>query len=479
MISLAAVQPIVDAVLYEGYILYPYRPTSDKNRQRWTFGGIYPQVYFDATGGAEPCHMQTQCLIEGDADTKLEVRVRFLQPAAREVGKLKQPLQSWPDNDAVDAALPAFEPVASLVLGDKQYYSWQEAMERDVAVADCRLGALLDATERRPFNFGDGREIEPITDDAGVVQGVIVHRHSALDGHVELAAEQVADNIYRLTVRVENHTRMDPATIDNREQASLHSFASTHTILGVEGGHFLSLMDPPDALADIAAACDNQGAYPILVGDPRRHDTLLSSPIILYDYPEIAPESPGDLYDGTEIDELLSLSILAMTDAEKREMAATDARGAALLKRTEALTGEDFMRMHGVLRQPKADEGLGTGDWGLDGENNTLEPATADDHNGPRLAYYSNDGSQLKVGDRVRLRPKPNGDVWDMVLKDKTAVVEGIERDFEDKIHVAVAIDDDPGREWGMQRMPGHRFFFSLDEVEPLEQAEADREARA
>lgn len=476
MISLAAVQPIVDAALYEGYILYPYRPTSNKNRQRWIFGGIYPQVYFEATGGAEPCHMQTQCLIEGDAETRLEVRVRFLQPAAREVGKLKQPLQSWPDNDAADAELPAFEPVASLVLGDKQYHSWQEAMERDVAVADCRLGALLDATERRPFNFGDGREIEPIADDAGVVQGVIVHRHSALDGQVELAAEQVADNIYRLTVRIENHTRMDPATIENREQASLYSFASTHTILGVEAGQFLSLMDPPDALADMAAACDNQGAYPILIGDPRHHDTLLSSPIILYDYPEIAPESPGDLYDGTEIDEILSLNILAMTDEEKREMAATDARGAALLKRTEALTGEDFMRMHGVLRQPWAGAEVGTRDLlGPSPEESPLEPT----QNGPRLAYYSNDGSQLKVGDRVRLRPKPNGDVWDMVLKDKTAVVEGIERDFEDKIHVAVAIDDDPGREWGMQRMPGHRFFFSLDEVEPLEQAAADREARA
>ena len=87
----------------------------------------------------------------------------------------------------------------------------------------------------------------------------------------------------------------------------------------------------------------------MLVGEGQR-DTLLSSPIILYDYPQIAPESPGDLFDGTEIDEILSLRILTMTDEEKREMRAVDERARRILERTEALPPEHFMKLHGALR---------------------------------------------------------------------------------------------------------------------------------
>jgi hypothetical protein len=161
-------------------------------------------------------------------------------------------------------------------------------------------------------------------------------------------------------------------------------------------------------------------------------DTLLSSPIILYDYPQVAPESPGDLFDATEIDEILSLRILAMSDTEKREMAAVDARALALLERTEALTPEQWQAMHGTLRQAKP----------------------------PRAG--------MRVGARVRLHPKGRADIMDMVLAGKTAVIEAIERDFEDRLHVAVAVDDDPGREFGLERMPGHRFFFAPDEIEVL-----------
>ena len=260
-------------------------------------------------------------------------------------------------------------------------------------------------------------------------------------GEVTLSAERVTDEVVRLTIGIVNTTPL--AAVLDRNQAQLYALASTHTILGTDGA-FVSLLDPPAALAEAAAACANQGTWPVLVGAPGARDTLLSSPIILYDYPEVAPESPGDLYDATEIDEILSLRILAMADAEKREMAAVDARARALLERTEALTPDQWQAMHGTLRHPAAPDG-------------------------PRLACVRDGELELKVGARVRLHPRGGADIMDLVLAGKTAVIEAIERDFEDRLHVAVAVDDDPGREFGLARMPGHRFFFAPEEIEVLE----------
>ncbi len=76
-------------------------------------------------------------------------------------------------------------------------------------------------------------------------------------------------------------------------------------------------------------------------------------------------------------------------------------------------------------------------------------------------------GVELRVGDRVRICPRKQADIMDMALAGKVAVIEAIEQDFEDKIQLAVVLDDDPGREFGMMRQPGHRFFFSPEEVEP------------
>lgn len=77
-------------------------------------------------------------------------------------------------------------------------------------------------------------------------------------------------------------------------------------------------------------------------------------------------------------------------------------------------------------------------------------------------------GVEVKQGDRVRLSPRRGGDIFDIALAGKTAIVEAIEQDYEDKVHLAVVLEDDPGRDLGMMRQPGHRFFFALEEVEPL-----------
>jgi len=92
----------------------------------------------------------------------------------------------------------------------------------------------------------------------------------------------------------------------------------------------------------------------------------------------------------------------------------------------------------------------------LEPESTTLESVTAF-------------GVELRVGDRVRLWPQKSADIMDLALKGKVAIVEAVERDFDDQVHLAVVLEDDPGRDLGMLRQPGHRFFFSPQEVEPLQ----------
>jgi hypothetical protein len=181
---------------------------------------------------------------------------------------------------------------------------------------------------------------------------------------------------------------------------------------------------------------------------------MLSAPIILYDYPKIAPESPGDLFDGTEIDEILTLRILTLTEAEKREIAAADPRSRAMLLRSEALTAEELARLHGTFRDP------------ADRKSSVDGPRPSQPHLAGETSAVK--ASALRVGDHVRLKPKPSSDIMDVVLRDQLAVVEAIERDFDDRLHIAVTILDDPGRDLGIDRMPGHRFFFAPDEVEPV-----------
>ena len=443
--SQGTAEAIARAVLYEGYILYPYRPSSIKNHQRWTFGGIFPREFADRAG-SDPCTMQTQCLVRG-RDPIAYIRVRFLHLVARQAGTLVEPAPKL----AVDSE-PAFTPVPSLDLDGTRFVTWEEAIEREVVAPNLLLRALFERPAVIPFDFSGTRQFEPLRRRNGQVAGALLRTALALQGELTIAAEPVGGELFRLTTRIENTTTCDPCEIADRNRAQRRAFASTHTILAVQRGHWISSMDPPADLQKAAASCDNQGTWPVLVGEAGSTDTLLSSPIILYDYPQIAPESPGDFFDGTEIDEMLTLRILTMTDEEKREMAATEPRARALLERTEAMTPMEIGRLHGALRNPR---GPGENAWsGIDDK--------------PRLASVRVAGVELTIGDRVRLDPKGRADIMDLVLKDRVAVIEAIECDFEDRIHLAVTIADDPGRELGFGHMPGHRFFFGPDEVQPL-----------
>jgi hypothetical protein len=332
------VEKIADAVLYEGYMLYPYRPSSVKNQRRWNFGVLCPRSYSELQQDSDRWMMQTECLVKASPSARLVVKVRFLQIVRRSVGKLRTPeLGVESEIDYVDR----------LEVNGRVIQPWQEAVEREF------MSALLDPVSLSSLAslhlpFPAGKQIEYLRDEQGRAVGVIVREWENLTALVQCDSTRCDDGVFKVTVRVSNLSEFEPIAIIHREDALGFSLVSAHTILGVEHGEFVSLLDPPTNLKDIAALCNNVGTWPVLVGDEAV--TVLSSPIILYDRPQIAPESAGNLFDSTEIDEILSLRILTLTDEEKREMRQSDERAREILERTENMPKEQFMKLHGVLR---------------------------------------------------------------------------------------------------------------------------------
>ena len=350
--NLDRVQKIADAVLYEGYMLYPYRQSAVKNQQRWNFGVLCPRSYSESQNGTEAWSMQTECLLESGQSTTLNVTVRFLQIVDRTVGKLALPLRELPPD-----AEPAFDVVDGLEIAGQRHVPWQEAVEREVAAPPLHEEAAL---LYRPvsFDFPAARTLEPLRDEDGIIVGVLIRESGALSGSVEIDLKQCTEGISKVTVIVRNLTSFGSAEQRDRSDALMDSLVSAHTILALENGVFFSMFAPPENLQGLADECRNLHTWPVLVGEEGDRDIILSSPIILYDYPQIAPESPGALFDGTEIDEILSLRILTLTEEEKREMRQSDQRTRQILERTENMPPEHFMKLHGVLRglRPTAQE---------------------------------------------------------------------------------------------------------------------------
>ena len=393
------VEQLADAVLYEGCNLYPYRPSALKNRHRWLFGSVLPRQWCKRHPSGERWSVQTQVLLLGGPHTQVDVQLRFLQNA---------------------------EP-------------------RDVTER-FRIGDLLQHERHQRITF-------PAESDSTVFQagdcdaaGVNVRDRRTLEASLRVDCEPCdrstdAKGLHRLTVCLENVTEIPESLVQTmpRDVALLSSFVSLHVLLHAVDGEFVSSIDPPSQFRNEAEACENVGLWPVLVGDARPPATVLAAPIILEDFPRIAPESPGDLFDGTEIDELLSLRIRTLTDDEKREAASTDERTRQLLQRTEALDQDNLARLHGTFRDS---------------------------------SLRRTDGDGFQPGDRVRLRPTRRADAFDLLLDGRVAVVTAVERDFEDEVHLAVTVEDDPGQDLGASGMPGHRFFFRPEEVERLDEEE-------
>jgi hypothetical protein len=320
-VNFELVEKIAGAILYEGYILYPYRPSAIKNRQRWNFGTLYPRRYAEGQRPAEPFRLVAECLAMTDENTGLNVRVRFLQ--------LVRQQQSGMAARAENLQRPSDPSL-----------EWEEAVERTCEQRDIRVGEMMADPLVLTFRM----------DASDLTNGHNVGAVADLQGEVLLKADVLPEGGRRLSIELQNSTAISESMANSRSDALLKSFVSAHVLLGLAGGEFISLLDPGDAFREAAAACRNLGVFPVLAGEEPDRTTMLCAPIILYDYPKIAPESTGDFFDGTEMDEMLALRVLTLTDAEKAEMRTSDTRARRILERTEALTNENLLKAHGAIR---------------------------------------------------------------------------------------------------------------------------------
>jgi hypothetical protein len=319
------VEKIAAAILYEGYILYPYRATAIKNRQRWNFGTLYPRAYAEAQRPQEPYHLVAECLVVADSKSildaaSLDVRISFLQLVRQQ---------------QVSAQLSAGRgPLTDPSL------AWDEAVERTSEHSHLRLNHLIAAPLSLSLHM----------DAAGLPAGGSGDLAADLQLEITISAQVLEDGPCKLRLEVQNTSQLRSGAGAKRDQALPSSFVSAHLLLGITGAEFVSLLDPGQAYRESAAACCNIGVFPVLAGDDPDRSRMLCSPIILYDYPQIAPESAGDFFDGTEMDEMLTLRVLTLTDAEKEEMRIGDPRARKILERTEALTPDAMLKAHGIVR---------------------------------------------------------------------------------------------------------------------------------
>ena len=319
---------MADAVLWEGYVLYPYRASAAKNQVRWQYGVLAPRPYSEADG-YERWSMQTECLLEFGLEATVDVRIRALQVQQRTVE---------------EAVAGGFKPVAELEVDGELWASWDEAVEHTFDITGFDLAR--PAVREVPVHLGSGREVEALGS-----AGQVVRERWSVDAVVRLESEHSPGPypLTRLRVTVENRTDW-PETDVPRDEAMRHSLVAVHTLLRSDDARFISLLEPPEFARAAAESCTNVGTFPVLVGDPEQPTTVLSSPIILYDHPAVAAESQGDMCDATEIDEILALRILTLTDDEKRLARSTDPRAAAIVDRIEGFTPDVFASLHGEMR---------------------------------------------------------------------------------------------------------------------------------
>ncbi len=348
--NLDLAKKVADAVLYEGYILYPYRASAIKNRQRFNFGVLMPGKWAARQQSGEKGRLQAECLIEGEAPQS-DVRVRFLQLVARDISRVLAPPASIAARQSVPglADLPC-EPVEELEVDGEIYQSWEEAIEREIVVANLNVSDLVEASQTR-WSRPPEQTNEDLTDVDGRIVGRLVRRQQRIEAVVTLQAFRLGDRLWKVRVEVENTTFIGPDTA--RSEAQLSALNSAHVLVVARSGEFISLLEPSADYAEAVGGCFNEGVWPVLVGDEGERDLMLASPIILYDYPQVAPESDGDYFDGTEMDEMLALRVMTLTDDEKRAMRGVDRRAREILERTENLSRSSLMHLHGTIRDLK------------------------------------------------------------------------------------------------------------------------------
>ncbi len=445
---------VADAVLYEGYVLYPYRASAQKNQLRWQFGVLVPPSYALASG-SERTSMRTQVVVEGDQPT-LHVRIRCLQVQRRTV-------------EATADGGGSFSAVDGLVHEGRTIMPWDEALEHEIDIDPVALVSVVTEPSEHVFVLPHGDDVEVLGDQSADVIGRALRHREELRGLVRISAQKLAAGkpLLKVTIEVENTTDWADPTAD-RDSAMRRSLVAVHTLLAVDDATFVSLLEPPPEAEQAVADCNNEGTFPVLIGDETRRDAMLSSPIILYDFPAVAPESAGQFCDSTEIDEILALRVMTLTDEEKAEARGTDPRAAAIVDRCDDMPAEIWSRLHGAVRslKPVADE--------------TDRSAVADEESSVPWWDPGQDSAfdpfsdVLRIGDievtsgtRVRLRPSRRADAHDLFYAGQLATVKGVFNDVDGDQHVAVTLDDDPGSD--ILEWQGRFLYFHPDEIQVLE----------
>jgi hypothetical protein len=441
--TLSLARLAADAVLYEGYLLYPYRSTAAKNQVRWQFGVLGPPGAADA-GIGEESGLAVQCLVRAeDGAAAVSVHLRFLQVQRRQVDRAR--------DDG------GFAPVDELASGAASWTTWDEAVEveRDLGMfgmPDLRRGVAVEV------EVAGGEDVEPVPG------GRLVRRREPLRASVSLRAED-DDGLLRLGIAVTNTA----GTAGDKDAALRSSMIGTHLLLAGDRARFVSVIDPPEDARSAAERCTQHRCWPVLAGDGgpqgQTSDVVLAAPIILYDHPAVAPESAGPMFDSTEIDEILTLRVLTLTDEEKAQARATDARAAAVIDRCERMSPAELQQLHGVLRQPHGSETLTGDDWWAAEAAAPVSPET----DGVLVA-----GTRVARGSRVRLRPSRRADAQDMFLAGREARVSAVHVDLDGETYVAVSLLDDPLLDDGAAELHdwyGRYLYFAPDELEPLADA--------
>ncbi|MGW0176463.1 hypothetical protein ACWDUM_21765 [Rhodococcus sp. NPDC003322] len=451
------VRAVADAVLYEGYLLYPYRASSRKNHSRWQFGVLGPPGAAAAGFGEEPT-LAAQCVLRPlGAGTTIDVALRFLQLQTRTVQRL--------DGDG-------HVTVDELTVANRTWIGWDEAVEVEVPI-----GPLPVTTEPAVHTIAiavpGGDDVEPLTAPDGTPAGRVLRRRWPLCAvlRVETAAPDGSGAPLRLDLTVEN-TGAPPG---DGTDALRRSLLGAHLIVTAGAGRFISLLEPPTDAADLATGCTHSRCFPVLAGDhdpatPGEAETMLVSPIILYDHPRIADQSGGDLFDATEIDEILTLRVLTLTDDEKAEARATDPRAGRIVDRCEKMTPADMQALHGILRDPHGDIACDPhGDGGLipdvpDGVD--WWTPEADTSVRPETDGVLVGGVRVAKGSLVRLHPSRRADAQDLFFAGRIARVSTVHADVDGDTHVGVVLVDDPAAD--LHDWYGRYLYFAPDELEPI-----------
>ena len=233
---------IADAVLYEGYLLYPYRATSGKNQSRWQFGVLGPRGAA-AAGIGEDDTLSSQFLIDGAGE--LTLVVRFLQLQHRRA-----------ERDVGDGG---FEPVDELTCGMQSWVTWDEAVECELTFVPFGLSDL-EQPRTLAIAVADGEDTE------GVDGGRLIRRRQEIHAELRIVAEPDVDvaGLHRVSVSVHNTA----ADATDKDTAIATSLIGTHVIGEVVGAEFVSLLEPPDSAAGAVSRCTQHRCFPVLAGHP-------------------------------------------------------------------------------------------------------------------------------------------------------------------------------------------------------------------